>query len=218
MTGAQTLEKMKLEVLNIQGEKTGREVELPEDIFGVEPNEHAVYLAVKQHLANKRQGTHAAKERGDVKGSTRKLKRQKGTGTARAGDIKNPLFRGGGRVFGPRPHAYNIKLNKKVRRLARKSVLSEKANNGGIMIVEDFSFEAPKTKAFIEIINALNAQDTKAILVTADYEKEVYLSGRNLKKTTVMRAGDLGTYDILNTGTLILSEGAIEKIKATFAN
>ena len=209
---------MKLEVLNIQGEKTGREVELPEDIFGVEPNEHAVYLAVKQHLANKRQGTHASKERSDVKGSTRKLKRQKGTGTARAGDIKNPLFRGGGRMFGPRPHAYNIKLNKKVRRLARKSALSEKANSGSILIVEDFSFEAPKTKAFIDILSALKAQDGKAILVTADYEKEVYLSGRNLKKTSVMRAEDLGTYDIMNGGTLILSEGAVEKIKATFAN
>jgi large subunit ribosomal protein L4 len=209
---------MKLEVVNIQGQKTGREIELPEDIFGIEPNEHAVYLAVKQHLANKRQGTHAAKERGQVKGSTRKLKRQKGTGTARAGDIKNPLFRGGGRVFGPRPRTYSIKLNKKVRRLARKSALSQKVAAGQLMIVEDFSFEAPKTSEFVNILNALEVKNSKTLLVTTDYEKEVYLSARNIQKTGVISASDLGTYDVMNTGTLILSEGAIDKIKETFAN
>jgi len=209
---------MKLEVVNIQGEKTGREIDLPEDIFGIEPNEHAVYLAVKQHLANKRQGTHAAKERGQVKGSTRKIKRQKGTGTARAGDIKNPLFRGGGRIFGPRPRTYSIKLNKKVSSLARKSALSSKAGKGQLVIIEDFSFESPTTKEYINILNALEANGTKSLLVTADYEKEVYLSARNLKKAGVVSASDLGTYQVMNTGKLILSEGAVEKIKETFAN
>lgn len=209
---------MKLEVLNIQGQKTGREVDLPEDIFGVEPNEHAVYLAVKQYLANQRQGTHKAKERSDVSGSTRKLKRQKGTGTARAGDIKNPLFRGGGRVFGPRPRSYSIHLNKKVRRLARKSVLSAKAASGEILVVEDFSFEAPRTREFVNILNNLQLAGKKAILVTSDFEKEVYLSSRNLKKSSVVRASDLNTYAIMNTHALVLSESAVEKIKETFAN
>jgi len=209
---------MKLEVLNIQGQKTGREVDLPEDIFGVEPNEHAVYLAVKQYLANQRQGTHKAKERSDVSGSTRKLKRQKGTGTARAGDIKNPLFRGGGRVFGPRPRSYSIRLNKKVRRLARKSVLSAKAASGEILVVEDFSFEAPRTREFVNILNNLQLAGKKAILVTSDFEKEVYLSSRNLKKSSVVRASDLNTYAIMNTHALVLSESAVEKIKETFAN
>lgn len=209
---------MKLAVLNIQGKETGREVDLPDEIFGVEPNEHAVYLAVKQYLANQRQGTHKAKERSEVKGSTRKLKRQKGTGTARFGDIKNPLFRGGGRVFGPRPRDYSMRLNKKVRRLARKSVLSSKAASGEILVVEDFSFEAPRTREFVNILNNLQLAGKKSVLVTSDFEKEVYLSSRNLKKACVVRAGDLSTYDIINTHTLVLSEGAIEKIKETFAN
>ncbi|NET36088.1 MAG: 50S ribosomal protein L4 [Cyanothece sp. SIO1E1] len=209
---------MKLEVLNIQGEKTGRSVDLPEDIFGIEPNEHAVYLAVKQFLANQRQGTHKAKERGEVAGSTRKLKRQKGTGTARAGDIKNPVFRGGGRIFGPRPRKYTVRLNKKVKRLARKSALSDKAAAGNILIVEDFSFEAPKTKEFINILQQLDVNGQKTILVTSDFEKEVYLSSRNVPKTETVRATDLNTYEIMNAGKLILSEGAVEKIKETFAN
>ena len=209
---------MKLEVVNIQGQKTGREVDLPEDIFGIEPNDHAVYLAVKQFLANQRQGTHKAKERGEVAGSTRKLKRQKGTGTARFGDIKNPLFRGGGRVFGPRPRNYGIKLNKKVHRLARKSALSSKAASGEILVVEDFSFATPRTREFVNILNNLQLADKKAILVTTDFEKEVVLSCRNLKKCSVMRASDLSTYAILNSHTLVLSEGAVEKIKETFAN
>lgn len=209
---------MKLEVLNIQGEKTGRSVDLPEDIFGIEPNEHAVYLAVKQFLANQRQGTHKAKERGEVAGSTRKLKRQKGTGTARAGDIKNPVFRGGGRIFGPRPRKYTVRLNKKVKRLARKSALSDKAAAGNILVVEDFSFEAPKTKEFINILQQLDVNGQKTILVTSDFEKEVYLSSRNVPKTETVRATDLNTYEIMNAGKLILSEGAVEKIKETFAN
>ncbi|NRB46463.1 MAG: 50S ribosomal protein L4 [Saprospiraceae bacterium] len=209
---------MKLEVLNIQGEKTGRSVDLPEDIFGIEPNEHAVYLAVKQFLANQRQGTHKAKERGEVAGSTRKLKRQKGTGTARAGDIKNPVFRGGGRIFGPRPRKYTVRLNKKVKRLARKSALSDKAAAGNILVVEDFSFEAPKTKEFINILQQLDVNGQKTVLVTSDFEKEVYLSSRNVPKTETVRATDLNTYEIMNAGKLILSEGAVEKIKETFAN
>ncbi|MCB9049185.1 MAG: 50S ribosomal protein L4 [Lewinellaceae bacterium] len=209
---------MKLEVLNIQGQKTGREIDLPEGIFGIEPNDHAVYLAVKQYLANQRQGTHKAKERSEVSGSTRKLKRQKGTGTARFGDIKNPVFRGGGRMFGPRPRNYSIKLNKKVRRLARKSVLSAKAASGEILIVEDFSFESPKTKEFANILNNLQLTGKKSVLVTSDFEKEVYLSSRNLKKCSVVRASDLSTYAVMNSHTLVLSEGAVEKIKETFAN
>lgn len=209
---------MKLEVINIQGEKTGREVDLPENIFGIEPNDHAVYLSVKQYLANQRQGTHKAKERGEVAGARRKLKRQKGTGTARFGDIKNPLFRGGGRVFGPKPRDYSSKLNKKVKRLARKSVLSSKASAGQIVVVEDFSFEAPRTKEYQNILNQLNLAGQKTVFVTADFEKEVYLSSRNLKDSVVTRAGDLNTYQVLKAHTLVLSEGAIEKIKETFAN
>lgn len=208
---------MKLEVVNIQGQPTGRDVELPEDIFGIEPNEHAVYLAVKQYLANQRQGTHKSKERNEVVGSTRKIKRQKGTGTARAGDIKNPIFRGGGRTFGPRPRDYGLRLNKKVKRLARLSALSGKASAGEIVVVEDFSFESPKTKEYINILNALEVKDTKSLLVTVDYEKTLYLSSRNLKKSRVVRASDLNTYDILNAGSLILSEGAIDKIKESMA-
>ena len=209
---------MKLEVLNIEGQSTGRQIDLPKDIFGVEPNEHAAYLAVKQYLAAQRQGTHKAKERGEIAGSTKKIKRQKGTGTARAGRIKNPLFRGGGRVFGPRPRNYDIKLNKKVKRLARKSALTSKASAGQIVVVEDFSFDAPKTKQLKHIIDCLKLGDQKTLVVTSDSEKEIYLSGRNLKESSVMRASDLSTYDILKAGTLILSEGSVEKIKETFAN
>ncbi|MCI4650563.1 50S ribosomal protein L4 [Phaeodactylibacter sp.] len=209
---------MKLEVLNIQGQQTGREIELPEDVFGVEPNEHVVYLAVKQYLAAQRQGTHKAKERNEIAGSTKKLKRQKGTGTARFGDIKNPIFRGGGRIFGPRPRKYNITLNKKVKQLARKSALSSKASAGKIFVIEDFSFEAPKTKAFADILAALKVADQKPVVVTSDYEKEVYLSSRNLPKTKVVRASDLNTYEVMNAGALILSEGAVEKITEAFAN
>ncbi|NRB64839.1 MAG: 50S ribosomal protein L4 [Saprospiraceae bacterium] len=204
---------MTLEVVNIQGQPTGRSIDLPENIFGIEPNEHAIYLAVKQYLANQRQGTHKTKEKGEITASTRKIKRQKGTGTARAGSLKSPVFRGGGRVFGPRPRSYNVRLNKKVKRLARASALSGKAGAGEITVVEDFSFEAPKTSAYINILSALQAESKKSVLVTADIEKEVYLSSRNLRKAQVVRVADLNTYDILNAGALILSESAVEKIK-----
>ncbi len=208
---------MKIDIINIDGQSTGKQVDLPEDIFGVEPNEHAVYLTVKLHLANKRQGTNKTKERGEVKGSTRKIKRQKGTGTARAGDIKNPLFRGGGRVFGPRPRTYDMKVNKKVRALARKSALSDKQAQGNIVVVEDFTFEAPKTQQFKGILDKLNIADKKSVLVTGDMEKNLHLSSRNLPKASVTRASDLNTYEIVKAQTLVLSEGAIEQIKATFA-
>ncbi len=208
---------MKIDIINIDGQSTGKQVDLPEDIFGVEPNEHAVYLAVKLHLANKRQGTNKVKERGEVKGSTKKIKRQKGTGTARAGDIKNPLFRGGGRVFGPRPRTYDMKVNKKVRALARKSALSDKQAQGNIVVVEDFTFEAPKTQQFKGILSKLNIADKKSVLVTGDMDKHLYLSSRNLPKASVTRAADLNTYEIVKAQTLVLSEGAIEQIKATFA-
>lgn len=208
---------MQVEVFNIQGEKTGRTVELPEEIFGIAPNEHVVYLSVKQYLANQRQGTHKAKERSEIAGSTRKLHRQKGTGGSRKGDIKNPLYHGGGRIFGPKPRDYRFKLNKKVRALARKSALSSKAQNDGIVVVEDFSFEAPKTSVFTGILKALQLDKQRTLLVTSDYEKEVLQSVRNLPKASVMRASDLNTYQILHANKLILSEGAIEKIKATFA-
>jgi large subunit ribosomal protein L4 len=208
---------MKLDIINIEGQKTGKKVDLPDDIFGIEPNEHAVYLAVKQYNANQRQGTHAAKERNAIVGSRRKIKRQKGTGTARAGDIKSPLFRGGGRVFGPRPRDYSFKLNKKVKSLARKSALSGKASTGQIVVVEDFTFEAPKTKDYLNILNNLELNNQKTLLVTGDHDQAVVLASRNIKKANVTRAQDLNTFSVLNTNTLILSESAIEKIKETFA-
>ena len=207
---------MKLEVLNIQGEKTGRAVELPADVFGINPNEHAVYLAVKAYLAHQRQGTAKAKERSEMSGSTRKLHRQKGTGGSRKGDINNPLYRGGGRVFGPRPRDYDQKLNKKVKRLARKSALSSKALSGAIVVVEDFSFDQPRTKSYVDVLNKLQVAGQKTVFVTADFEKEVFLSGRNLPESRVVRAQDLNVYDILNARTLVLSEGSIEKIKQSF--
>ncbi len=208
---------MTVDVLNIQGEKTGRTVELPDHIFGIEPNDHAVYLSVKQYLANQRQGTHKSKERSEISGSTRKLHRQKGTGGSRKGDINNPLYPGGGRVFGPKPRDYSQKLNKKVKTLARKSALSSKANGGAIVVLEDFSFEAPKTKAFYDILKALQLHEKKTLFVTADYEKEVLLSARNLPRTILLQAADLNTYQILHANTLILSESSIEKIKETLA-
>lgn len=205
---------MKLEVLNIQGSKTGKSVELPDEVFGIEPNEHVVWLAVKAYLANQRQGTHKSKERGEISGSTRKLHRQKGTGGSRKGSIKNPLFRGGGRIFGPKPRDYSQKMNKKTNRLARFSALSSKMASGDVMVLEDFSFDAPKTKAYQDILKALDVNGKKTILVTSDYEKNVYLSGRNIPGTVIRRAQDLNTYDILNANKLILAEGAIEKLAA----
>lgn len=208
---------MKIEVLNIEGQQTGRSVELPDEIFGIEPNEHVVYLAVKQYLANQRQGTHKAKERSEMSGSTRKLHRQKGTGGSRKGDINNPLYHGGARVFGPRPRDYSQKLNKKVRRLARKSALSSKAAGGQIFVVEDFTFETPKTKSFKTMLSKLSVADRKTLLVTADHDPALYLSGRNLQETSVVRAADLNTYEILKAQTLILAEGALDKIKQSLA-
>jgi large subunit ribosomal protein L4 len=207
------LEKMRLNVLNIRGEQTGRTVELPADIFGIEPNEHAVYLAVKSYLAAQRQGTHSTKGRSQVTGSTRKLVKQKGTGGARKGDIKNPLFRGGGRMFGPKPHKYEINLNIKVKKLARKSALSAKAAAGSIVILEDFTFDAPKTKAFAEI--STNLKLRKSLFVTGAYDKMLYLSARNTAHTSITPAQDLNTYQIMNAGTLVLAESSIDKIKAS---
>lgn len=203
---------MKLEVLNIQGSKTGKSVDLPNEVFGIEPNEHVVWLAVKAYLANQRQGTHKTKERNEIAGSTRKLHRQKGTGGSRKGDIKNPIFRGGGRIFGPKPRDYSQKLNKKVKRLARYSALSSKVANNEVMVLEDFSFDAPRTKAYLDILKALDLSEKKTLLVTSDYEQNVYLSSRNLQNAVVRRAQDLNPYDILHANTVILSEGAIEKI------
>lgn len=208
---------MKIEVVNIQGEKTGREVELPQEIFGVEPNEHVVYLAVRQFLANQRQGTHKSKERAEIAGSTKKLKRQKGTGTARAGSIKSPVFRGGGRIFGPRPRNYGFKLNKKVKRLARKSALVSKLQKEEIIVVEDFTFDAPQTKQYKEILANLNLADKRSLLVTGENDTNLYTSSKNLKKASVMRVNELNTYAVLDNNFLILSESSIEKMKELFA-
>jgi len=204
---------MELNVINIQGKETGKKVELNDLIFGVDPNDHAIYLDVKQYLANQRQGTSKSKERAEVSGSTRKIKKQKGTGTARAGSIKSPVFRGGGRVFGPRPRNYEFKLNKKVKLLARKSALSYKAKDNGIIILEDFNFEAPKTKEFVNMRNNLKIQDKKILLVLSEQNKNVYLSSRNLKDSKVVTLSDLNTYDIMNASKLVISEKIIDVLK-----
>lgn len=208
---------MKIDVLNINGSSAGKSVDLPEDIFGIEPNEHAVYLAVKSYNAAQRQGTHKAKEKGEVKASTRKIKKQKGTGTARAGSLKSPLFRGGGRVFGPRPRKYTVRLNKKVKSLAKASALSYKVSNDTLKVVENFTFDAPKTKDFLNVLNAFSANDKKTLFVLSDYDKNVLLSSRNLPKTKVIAVKDLNTYDVLNASEVYMSEGAIDKIKELFA-
>lgn len=207
---------MKLDIYNIQGQATGRSIEMPDDIFGIEPNEHSVYLAVKQYLAHQRQGTHKARERSEMSGSTRKLHRQKGTGGSRKGDINNPLYRGGGRVFGPKPHDYVINLNKKVKRLARKSALSAKMQSGQIMVIEDFTFETPKTRSYLDILRGLKLEGKKTLLVTPDLDEKVYLSVRNIPKAGIAVARDLNTYQVMNTQALILSESAVSKIKETF--
>ena len=206
---------MKLEVLNINGDKTGRSVELPDAIFGEAPNEHAVYLAVKQYLAHQRQGTHKTKEKGEIKGSTRKLKRQKGTGTARAGSIKSGIFRGGARMFGPRPRNYSIKLNKKVKRLARRSALSSKLNNGQIKVVEDFTFDTPKTSEYLNILTALGCENDKSLLVLGEQDRVMQLSSRNLQKANVVTAAELNTYQVLNNNVILLTEGAVERVLAS---
>ncbi len=204
---------MELSVINIKGSDTKRKAVLVDDIYGVEPNDHAIYLDVKQYLANQRQGTHKSKQRNEITGSTRKLHKQKGTGGSRKGSIKNPLFRGGGRVFGPQPRDYNFKLNKKVKRLARTSALTYKAQNNGIVIVEDFNFEAPKTKQFIDVLNNLKLNDKKTLLVIAEPNNNVYLSSRNLQGARVVTASELNTYDILNANYLVLAEGSVKKIE-----
>ncbi len=208
---------MKVDILNIQGKSTGRSIELPDEIFGAEPNEHALYLAVKAYNAAQRQGTHKAKEKGEVTASTKKIKRQKGTGTARAGSLKSPVFRGGGRVFGPKPRNYSLKLNKKVKRLAKISALSAKAAKNEIIVVEDFTFDSPKTKEFIGVLNNLSAGGKKSLLVLNDYDNNLYLSSRNIAKSSVVNAKDLNTYEILNAQSLILSEGSVNKLQETFA-
>ena len=209
---------MKVDVLNIEGKSTGRSVELPDGIFGIEPNDHAVYLAVKAYQAAQRQGTHKAKEKGEITASTRKIKKQKGTGTARAGSLKSGIFRGGGRMFGPRADRnYSLKLNKKVKRLARASAFSTKATEGSIVVIEDFTFDKPQTKEYINVINSLDAAGKKSILVLNDYDSNLYLSCRNVPKAEVVNAKDLNTFEILNAQTIILSEGSISKIQETFA-
>lgn len=204
---------MEIAVLKNSGEETGRKVNLSEDIFGIEPNDHAIYLDVKQFLANQRQGTHKSKERAEIAGSTKKIKKQKGTGTARAGSIKSPVFRGGGRVFGPKPRDYSFKLNKKLKQLARKSALTYKVQDKSVVILEDFTFEAPKTKEFISLLNNIAAADKKTLFVLANHDKNVTLSGRNLQNAKVTTADSLNTYDVLNADSLVLSESSIEKIE-----
>ena len=208
---------MKVSVYNIKGETTGRSVELPEEVFGIEPHEHSVWLDVKRYLAAQRQGTHKSKERSEISGSTRKLHKQKGTGGSRKGDINSPVFRGGGRVFGPRPRSYDIQVNAKVRRLARRSALSAKAAAGNIMVVEDFKLDAPKTKDFQNILNALKVADKKPLTVLSDYDKTLYLSCRNIEKASIAPAADLNTYQIMQAGAVVIAESAIEIIKENCA-
>lgn len=207
---------MELSVYNIKGEDTGRKVTLNDAIFGIEPNDHAIYLDVKQYLANQRQGTHKAKERSEVSGSTRKLIRQKGGGGARRGDINSPLLVGGGRVFGPRPRSYEFKLNKKVKGLARKSALSYKAQSASIVVVEDFSFETPKTKEFVAITKNLKVADKKLLLVLSERNNFVYLSARNLEKANIIIASELNTYTVLNAASLVLTESSVSVIENLF--
>ncbi|MDR1408056.1 MAG: 50S ribosomal protein L4 [Tannerella sp.] len=207
---------MELNVLNIKGEDTGRKVILNDAVFGIEPNDHAIYLDVKQHMANKRQGTHKAKERSEVSGSTRKLIRQKGGGGARRGDINSPVMVGGGRVFGPKPRDYSFKLNKKVKSLARKSALSYKAKDNAIVVLEDFSFETPKTKDFMAIVKGLNLDDRKMLLVLAENNDTVYKSARNLQKAKVVTASELNTYKVLAAASLVLTESAVGVIENQF--
>jgi len=208
---------MKVEVIDINGKKTGRKVELSDAIFAIEPNKHAVYLDVKQFLANQRQGTHKAKERAEIKGSTRKIKKQKGTGTARAGSIKSPVFRGGGRIFGPRPRSYSFKLNKGLKRLARQSALSIKAKDNNIVVVENFEFDAPKTKNFTTVLKALELDNKKSLFVLDASNKNVYLSSRNLKGTSVVNASRLSTYNMLNANKIVLTEGSIGEVESNLS-
>lgn len=203
---------MKVDVLDRSGNSTGRSVDLPDEMFNIEPNEHAVYLSVKQYLAHQRQGTHKAKERGEIKGSTKKIKKQKGTGTARFGDIKNPLFKGGGRVFGPRPRKYTQKVNKKVKALARASALSSKVKNNKLRIVEDFDFDTPKTKDFVAVMNAFGCDNLKTLFITDGDNQNVVLSARNIKKAKITSSAGLNTYSVMNADAVLISENAVKAI------
>jgi len=206
---------MELKVHNIKGKETDKKVKLDKLIFGIEPNDHAIYLDVKQYLANNRKGLHKSKERGEIAGSTRKIKKQKGTGTARAGSIKNPLFRGGGRIFGPRPRSYDQKVNKKVKKLARKSALAYKAKNKEILILEDFNLSNPKTSNYINIIKAFGLETKKTLLVTSDINKNIYLSSRNFKNSKVVINSELNTYEITDANNILILESAVEGIEST---
>jgi large subunit ribosomal protein L4 len=208
---------MKVAVLDINGKDTGRKADLSNKVFAIEPNNHAVYLDVKQYLANQRQGTHKAKERAEIVGSTRKIKKQKGTGTARAGSIKSGVFKGGGRIFGPRPRNYGFKLNKNVKRLARKSALTIKAQEKAIVVLEDFDFKAPKTKDFTAVLKALNLETKKSLFVLGTPNNNVYLSSRNLKGSEVLTSSELSTYKILNANQVVLLESAIEGIESNLS-
>ncbi|SDT49695.1 LSU ribosomal protein L4P [Mucilaginibacter mallensis] len=209
---------MEVKVLNVSGKETGAKVQLPESVFGIEPNDHAIYLDVKQFLANQRQGTHKSKQRNEIAGSTRKLYKQKGTGGARAGSVKSPLFNGGGRVFGPQPRDYSFKLNKKLKALARKSALTYKAQDNSILVLEDFNFDSIKTKTYIQMQADLNVTNDKTLLVLAGVENNnVYLSSRNLKKTKVISVEQLNTYDVLNAGKLLLTAGAVKTLEEALA-
>jgi len=207
---------MKVAVHNITGKETTKKVDLSKDVFGVEPNDHAIYLDVKQYLAAQRFGTHKTKERSDVKGSRRKIRKQKGSGAARVGDIKNPLFRGGGRVFGPRPRSYDFKVNKKVKRLARKSALSYMAKDKNIIVLEDFNFDTPKTKLYSDFLSNFDLLDNKTVLVLAELNKNIFLSSRNLKKAKVVLASELNTYDVMNANKLMVMESSINEIEKNF--
>ncbi|MCF0197748.1 MAG: 50S ribosomal protein L4 [Bacteroidaceae bacterium] len=205
---------MEVSVLNIQGQETGRKVSLNDAIYAIEPNDHAIYLDVKLYMANQRQGTAKAKERSEMSGSTRKLGRQKGGGGARRGDINSPVLVGGARVFGPRPRNYSFKLNKKVRQLARRSALAYKVQENALMVIENFTFETPKTKSFVEMLNNLKLSDKKALVVLPGADKVVYLSSRNLERAEVMAAAALNTYKVLNADVLVMTEGALEVVDA----
>lgn len=204
---------MELSVLNTKGQDSGRKVSLTDDIFAATPNDHAIYLDVKQYLANQRQGTHKAKEKGEITGSTRKIKKQKGTGTARAGSIKSGVFRGGGRIFGPRPRNYSFKLNKKLKVVARKSALSYKASASNLNVIEDFSFDTPKTKEFVSLLSNFKLNDSKVLFVLPTNNESILKSGRNLSKVTIKTADDLNTYDVLNAEKLFILEGAISRVE-----
>lgn len=208
---------MEVKVLDAKGKATSTKVTLSDSIFGIEPNDHAIYLDVKQYLANQRQGTHKAKERAEIAGSTRKIKKQKGTGTARAGSIKSPVFRGGGRIFGPRPRNYSFKLNKNLKRLARKSALSLQAKDNNLVVIEDFNFEAPKTKEFVNVLKALGLDSSKSLFVVNESNKNVYISSRNLQNSKVVDASGINTYTVLNAKKVVIAESTIEGIQSNLS-